>query len=141
MPIFATRLYPSHPADLPEALRTSAASLHRVGGESYQQTPKGAQRQAKGIVSCFEPLIAERDEVTVRPQREKAAMGDEQVSELTRCIRWCKQMCWCRCRARPPPSHSHQPSPCLHHLLKAALALSQQIFTAHISNIKLIQLN
>lgn len=141
MPVFVIRLHPSLPADLPEELRTFAASPHKVGGENCQQNPKGAQRQAKGIVSCFEPLIAERDEVMFRPQREGKEMGDKQVSELMRCIRWCKQMCWGCCRARPPPSHSRQSSARLHHLLKAALAHSQQIFTAHISNIKLIQLN
>ena len=110
------------------------------GGER-SATPQRGPSTGKGPVSCFEPLIAERDEVMIRAQREGKAMGDQAVSELPRCVRWCKQMCRGCCRARPPPSHSHQASPRLHRLSKAARAHSQQIFTAHISNIKLIQLN
>lgn len=131
VPVFVIRLYPSLPADLPEELRTFAASLHKVGGENCQQNPKGAQRQATGIVSCFEPLIAERDEVMIRPQREGKEMGDKQVSELMRCIRWCKQMCWGCCRARPPPSHSRQSSAPAPPFKRSSRSLSTNLHCTH----------
>lgn len=131
VPVFVIRLYPSLPTDLPEELRTFAASLHKVGGENCQQNPKGAQRQAKGIVSCFEPLIAERDEVMIRPQREGKEMGDKQVSELMRCIRWCKQMCWGCCRARPPPSHSRQSSAPAPPFKRSSRSLSTNLHCTH----------